>query len=40
LAKAGADRRLIQSDPGHASISNTVIYTETSASRLASIRVR
>lgn len=40
LAEEGVDTRLIQSYLGHASISNTVIYTETSVSRLASIRVR
>ena len=40
LAEEGVDTRLIQSYLGHASISNTVIYTETSARRLASIRVR
>jgi integrase len=40
LAEAGTDTRLIQSYLGHASIANTVIYTETSARRLASVRVR
>ena len=40
LAEEGVDTRLIQSYLRHASISNTVIYTETSTRRLASIRVR
>ncbi len=40
LVEARTDTRLIQSHLGQASISNTVIYTETSAARLASIRVR
>ena len=40
LAEEGVDTQLIQSYLGHASISNTVIYTETSARRFASIRVR
>jgi integrase len=40
LAEAGTDTRLIQTYLGHASIQNTVIYTDTSARRLASVRVR
>jgi integrase len=40
LAEEGTDTRLIQSYLGHASIENTVGYTETSARRLASVRVR
>ena len=40
LAEQGTDTRLIQSYLGHASIANTVIYTETSARRLAAVRVR
>jgi integrase len=40
LAEEGTDTRLIQSYLGHRSIANTVIYTETSAKRLASVRVR
>jgi site-specific recombinase XerD len=40
LAEEGIDTRLIQSYLGHRSIANTVIYTETSAKRLASVRVR
>jgi integrase len=40
LAEEGIDTRLIQDYLGHRSIANTVIYTETSARRLASVRVR
>ena len=40
LAEEGTDTRLIQDYLGHRSIANTVIYTETSARRLASVRVR
>jgi type 1 fimbriae regulatory protein FimB/type 1 fimbriae regulatory protein FimE len=40
LAEEGTDTRLIQSYLGHRSIQNTVVYTETSARRLASVRVR
>lgn len=40
LAEQGLDTRLIQSYLGHADIRNTVIYTETSARRLAAVRVR
>jgi integrase len=40
LAELGTDTRLIQDYLGHRSISNTVIYTETSARRLAAVRVR
>ena len=40
LAEEGTDTRLIQDYWGHSSIANTVIYTETSARRLASVRVR
>jgi type 1 fimbriae regulatory protein FimB len=40
LAEAGTDTRLIQDYLGHRSIANTVIYTDTSARRLASVRVR
>jgi integrase len=40
LAEANTDTRLIQDYLGHRSIANTVIYTETSARRLASVRVR
>jgi integrase len=40
LAEEGTDTRLIQDYLGHRSIANTVIYTETSARRLACVRVR
>jgi integrase len=40
LAEGGTDTRLIQDYLGHRSIANTVIYTETSARRLANVRVR
>ena len=40
LAEEGTDTRLIQDYLGHRSIANTVIYTETSARRLAAVRVR
>jgi integrase len=40
LAEAGTDTRLIQDYLGHKDIKNTVVYTETSARRLASVRVR
>ena len=40
LAEEGTDTRLIQDYLGHRSIANTVIYTETTARRLASVRVR
>ena len=40
LAEEGTDTRLIQDYLGHKSISNTVIYTETSPRRLAAVRVR
>lgn len=40
MAEEGTDTRLIQTYLGHADISNTVIYTETSQRRLASVRVR
>ena len=40
LAEEGTDTRLIQSYLGHRSIQNTVVYTETSARRLAAVRVR
>jgi integrase len=40
LAEEGTDTRLIQSYLGHRSIANTVVYTETSARRLANVRVR
>lgn len=40
LAEEGTDTRLIQDYLGHRSIANTVVYTETSARRLASVRVR
>ena len=40
LAEEGTDTRLIQDYLGHRSIANTVVYTETSAKRLASVRVR
>jgi site-specific recombinase XerD len=40
LAEQGLDTRLIQDYLGHRSIANTVIYTETSARRLAGVRVR
>jgi type 1 fimbriae regulatory protein FimB/type 1 fimbriae regulatory protein FimE len=40
LAEEGIDTRLIQDYLGHKDIKNTVIYTETSARRLASVRVR
>jgi type 1 fimbriae regulatory protein FimB len=40
MAEQGTDTRLIQDYLGHRSIANTVIYTETSARRLASVRVR
>ena len=36
LAEEGTDTRLIQDYLGHRSIANTVVYTETSAKRLAS----
>jgi integrase len=40
LAEGGTDTRLIQDFLGHKDIKNTVIYTETSQRRLASVRVR
>jgi site-specific recombinase XerD len=40
LAEEGTDTGLIQDYLGHRSIANTVVYTETSAKRLASVRVR
>ena len=40
LAEAGSDTRLIQDFLGHKDIKNTVIYTETSQSRLRAVRVR
>ena len=40
LAEEGTDTRLIQDYLGHRDIRNTVIYTETSAARLAGVRVR
>jgi integrase len=40
LAEEGTDTRLIQDYLGHRAIANTVIYTETSARRLACVRVR
>jgi integrase len=40
LAEEGTDTRLIQDYLGHRDIKNTVIYTETSARRLAGVRVR
>ncbi len=40
LAEAATDTRLIQDYLGHRDIRNTVIYTETSARRLAAVRVR
>jgi integrase len=40
LAEQGTDTRLIQDYLGHKSIANTVVYTDTSATRLAAIRVR
>jgi site-specific recombinase XerD len=40
LAELGTDTRLIQDYLGHRSISNTAIYTEVSARRLAAVRVR
>ena len=40
LAEEGTDTRLIQDYLGHRDIKNTVIYTETSQRRLASVRVR
>jgi type 1 fimbriae regulatory protein FimB len=40
LAEEGTDTRLIQDYLGHRSIANTVVYTETSARQLASVRVR
>jgi site-specific recombinase XerD len=40
LAEQGTDTRLIQDFLGHKNIANTVIYTETSQRRLASVRVR
>ena len=40
LAEEGTDTRLIQDYLGHKDIKNTVIYTETSQRRLASVRVR
>jgi site-specific recombinase XerD len=39
-AEKGTDTRLIQDYLGHRSIANTVIDTETSARRRASVRVR
>jgi type 1 fimbriae regulatory protein FimB/type 1 fimbriae regulatory protein FimE len=40
LANEGTDTRLIQAHLGHASIANTVRYTQLSPARLASVRVR
>jgi site-specific recombinase XerD len=40
LANQGTDTRLIQDWLGHASISNTVRYTQLAPGRLASVRVR
>jgi type 1 fimbriae regulatory protein FimB len=40
LAEEGTDTRLIQDYLGHRPIANTVVYTETSARRLAGVRVR
>ena len=40
LAEEGTDTRLIQDYLGHRSIANTVVYTETSARRLAGVQVR
>jgi integrase len=40
LAEGGGDIRLIQAYLGHKDITNTVVYTETSARRLANVRVR
>jgi integrase len=40
LAELGTDTRLIQDYLGHKSIASTVVYTATSARRLASVRVR
>jgi integrase len=40
LAEDGTDTRLIQDYLGHADIRNTVVYTATSARRLAGVRVR
>ena len=40
LAEAGTETRLIQDFVGHKDIKNTVIYTETSQSRLRAVRVR
>ena len=40
LAEEGTDTRLIQDYLGHKDIKNTVIYTETSQRRLATVRVR
>jgi type 1 fimbriae regulatory protein FimB len=40
LAEAGRDTRLIQDFLGHKDIKSTVIYTETSHSRLRAVRVR
>jgi integrase len=40
LAEQGTDTRLIQDYLGHKDISNTVIYTATSARRLTNVRVR
>jgi integrase len=40
LAEEGIDTRLIQNYLGHASIQNTVVYTEISPRRLAAVRVR
>jgi integrase len=40
LAEEGTDTRLIQDYLGHADIRNTVLYTATSAKRLAGVRVR
>ena len=40
LAEQGIDTRLIQTYLGHRDIRNTSLYTQTSARRLASVRVR
>jgi integrase len=40
LAEEGTDTRLIQDFLGHKDIKSTVVYTETSQRRLASVRVR
>jgi type 1 fimbriae regulatory protein FimE len=40
LANLGTDTRAIQAHLGHASIQNTVRYTQLSAKRLADVRVR